>query len=419
MSLSDPPRTRPDTPASASPTWRTLFGSRTFTVLWAGQAVSNVGDALTRVALPVYAYVVTGQPFALATTFAAAQLPWLLASLLAGSLADRFAARTLIRLTLLAEGAAVAAVTLTHHAWQIAALALLTGSLQTVRAPARSAVLPSIVGASLMTKATALYTTTIQTTDVIGQAGGGLLIGAVGPRYALLADAVSFAVFAVLVPRLPARESDTTRSASPWRGFWLVATLPALRTTVLLMVVRGATVTASIPLLYLLVRGSMHAGPSGYGVLVGCLSAGLVAGSVLIGHAERITPRVSLIIFTALAGVLAVGLAAAGRLLLAVPVVMLLGLLYAPGNVTANAEFVVLAPAEARGRVVSAAWALIKSAQVLGALVQGALIAGIGAGRTLAVSGAVLVLACVALAAVRPRLGVPAPVPAVASRLSD
>jgi hypothetical protein len=44
-------------------------------------------------------------------------------------------------------------------------------------------------------------------------------------------------------------------------------------------------------------------------------------------------------------------------------------------------------PAEARGRVVSAARALIKSAQVLGgALVQGALIVGISAGRTLAVS---------------------------------
>lgn len=396
-----------------------MFGSRTFTVLWAGQAVSNVGDALTRVALPVYAYVVTGQPFALATTFAAAQLPWLLASLLAGSLADRFAARPLIRFTLLAEGAVVAALTLTDRAWQIAALALLAGSLQTVRAPARSAVLPSIVGTSLMTKATALYTTTIQTTDVIGQAGGGLLIGLVGPRYALLADAVSFAVFAVLVPRLPAREaSAAARAAAPWHGFRLVATLPALRATVLLMVVRGATVTASIPLLYLLVRGSMHAGPSGYGVLVACLSAGLVAGSVLIGHAERITPQVSLILFTALAGVLAVGLAAAGRLLLAVPLVLLLGLLYAPGNVTANAEFVVRAPAEARGRVVSAAWALIKSAQVLGALVQGALIVGIGAGRALAVSGAVLVLACLALAAIRPRLGIAAPVPAVASRSS-
>ena len=77
-------------------------------------------------------------------------------------------------------------------------------------------------------------------------------------------------------------------------------------------------------------------------------------------------------------------------------------------------------PAEARGRVVSAGWALIKSAQVWGrALVQGALIVGIGAGRTLAASGAVLVLACLALAAVRPRLGVPARVPAVASRSSD
>jgi hypothetical protein len=68
-----------------------IAGSSTaFSFLWLGQAVSQLGDAVIEVTLPVRVGLLTGSPSQVAGVAATATLPALLAGPFAGVLADRW-----------------------------------------------------------------------------------------------------------------------------------------------------------------------------------------------------------------------------------------------------------------------------------------------------------------------------------------
>ena len=66
-----------------------LSGMRGFTVIWGGQFVSLLGTFMTRFALTIWAWQVTGEATALALTGLAFALPNILLYPVAGALVDR------------------------------------------------------------------------------------------------------------------------------------------------------------------------------------------------------------------------------------------------------------------------------------------------------------------------------------------
>ena len=62
---------------------------REFRTLWAGSAVSNLGDGVALVAAPLLAAALTRDPTLVAGLAFAQRLPWLIFPLLSGALADR------------------------------------------------------------------------------------------------------------------------------------------------------------------------------------------------------------------------------------------------------------------------------------------------------------------------------------------
>ena len=71
------------------------LGSR-FTKLWSASAVSNLGDGVDAVALPLLAETLTRDPLLFAGVAVALRLPWLLFSLPAGAIVDRVDRRRLM-----------------------------------------------------------------------------------------------------------------------------------------------------------------------------------------------------------------------------------------------------------------------------------------------------------------------------------
>jgi MFS family permease len=69
---------------------------RPFWTFWAAAALANVGDGIRLAAFPLLAAALTDSPVAVAAVTAAQTLPWLVTGLLAGSLADRRGARTMV-----------------------------------------------------------------------------------------------------------------------------------------------------------------------------------------------------------------------------------------------------------------------------------------------------------------------------------
>ena len=69
---------------------------RSYWKLWIATAVSNLGDGVSMVAYPWLASAVTRSPLLIAAAGFASRLPWLIFTLHAGVLTDRFDRRKLI-----------------------------------------------------------------------------------------------------------------------------------------------------------------------------------------------------------------------------------------------------------------------------------------------------------------------------------
>jgi DHA3 family macrolide efflux protein-like MFS transporter len=98
----------------------TLRGMKTFLVIWVGQLVSIIGSGLTGFALSVWMFEQTGQATPIAMNALAFNLPRVILSPIAGSVADRYNRRMVL---ILADcGAALSTLAV--------AIILLSGNLQ-------------------------------------------------------------------------------------------------------------------------------------------------------------------------------------------------------------------------------------------------------------------------------------------------
>ena len=98
----------------------TLRGMKTFLVIWVGQLISIIGSGLTGFALSVWMFEQTGQATPIALNALAFNLPRVILSPIAGSVADRYNRRLVL---ILADcGAALATLAV--------AIILFSGNLQ-------------------------------------------------------------------------------------------------------------------------------------------------------------------------------------------------------------------------------------------------------------------------------------------------
>lgn len=179
--------------------------------LWTAQTVSSLGDGVTHAALPLLALTLTRDPMALAVVTAAGTLPWLLFGVVGGALVDRWDRRRTMwvtdaaRAALLAIPAAAAALDVLSIPL-LAAVAFLLGLGGLFFDTAATAYLPDLLGRNpaLLERANSrLRGTQTAASGFAGPPAGSALL-ALGRAVPLLADAVSFALSALLVRSLPA-----------------------------------------------------------------------------------------------------------------------------------------------------------------------------------------------------------------------
>jgi MFS family permease len=187
-------------------TFRDVFAAAEFRALWLAQLLSVAGDQLARVAMIVLVYDRTHSPLWSALTFAATFLPWIVGGLGLSGLADRKPRRQVMIVCDLARMALVCLmmlVSLVGQAivvlWVMIALLFLVTLLDSPFKSARSALVPDILTGEKYVLGTAVTQITFQLGMVSGFALGGLVVAGLGVRAALLADAATFAVSALLI----------------------------------------------------------------------------------------------------------------------------------------------------------------------------------------------------------------------------
>jgi predicted MFS family arabinose efflux permease len=194
--------------------YRGLLDNSALVRLLLGEFVSSIGDWLYLVALLVVVYERESSALLLGVVGAARVLPYVVLSVPAGIVADRFDRRAVLIVTDVARGAVMILlailVAIRGPLETIVGLTLVAASFSAFFGPAIGAYLPSLVrDERQLGPANSAWATLDNLAFVIGPAIGGLLIAAGGLTLAFLINAVSFAIVALVLWRLPTAHRAT------------------------------------------------------------------------------------------------------------------------------------------------------------------------------------------------------------------
>jgi Major Facilitator Superfamily len=192
---------------------------RNFSLFFAGQSVSLLGDGIVPLALAFAVLTLNGSPSVLGLVFAARLLATLVLLPLGGVAADRFSRRGVMiaadLLRVLTQGAAAGIlITGTAQVWMVAALAAVAGGASAFFNPASTGLIPMIVGVNRLQQANALRGLSQAAGAIAGPALAGVLVAIAGPGVALGVDGGSFALSAAFLfgLRMPIAEGQPERS---------------------------------------------------------------------------------------------------------------------------------------------------------------------------------------------------------------
>ncbi len=201
-----------------------------FRVLWAGMAVSLVGDGITLVAIAWQVFELSNVPTALGITMMAMAVPQILLLLFGGFVSDRFERRRVMLLADLVRGSALLAMGVLSIAgvlelWHMAVIAAVYGAGNAFFGPSFDAMVPDLVPDELLAQANALdHLVRPVALRMLGPALGGWIIAAVGVGWAFVVDAATFAVSVACLLRLgrlrPAHAARPPADDAPAPSAW-------------------------------------------------------------------------------------------------------------------------------------------------------------------------------------------------------
>lgn len=195
--------------------YRSLLGNRPLARLLVGEFVSSIGDWLYLVALLVVVARVSNDPLVLGIVGAARVLPYVVLSVPAGIVADRFERRVVLLVTDVARALIMVVlaglVAIDGPLAAIVGLAVLATCFSTFFGPTIGSYLPSLArDEHELGPANSAWSTLDNLAYVIGPAIAGLLIATSGLALAFLLNALSFSLVVAVLWSLPAdRRSET------------------------------------------------------------------------------------------------------------------------------------------------------------------------------------------------------------------
>ena len=396
MTVEESRRGLPAEPA----TYRALFSEGQFRALFVAQAISLTGDQLARVAITTLVFMETGSAFLTALIYAVTYLPWLLGGPLLGGLADRLPRRMVMICCQLTSAVLVALMAVPGMPlFALAALLFVVILAESPFLSARASLLVDVLPDDRYVLASALNQLTIQAAQVIGFAAGGALIGLIGPRDALLLDAVSFLVSAALVwfgVRIRGAVATVVQLGNSWErmktGAKVVFGDPRLRGLVLLgWLATFWVVPEGLAAPY--AKGDSSA----IGLLLAAQPIGSVVGGLVLSRMVRPATRLEVMGWLAVISCLPLLF-----FITTPPLPVAVALLVVSGigttyNLPANAAFMQALPAERRGQAFGLVSAGLVAGQGISIAIAGACAEVTSPGVVICVAGALGVVCALSL----------------------
>lgn len=266
--------------------------------LWTASAVSNLGDGMFMVALPLLAARLTDDRVAVGLIATFFTIPWLLFAIPAGVFVDRSDRRRVMVTAdtfraLLVGGLAVLAAWSHVEIWMLWVLAFGLGTGEVFFDGASQTILPTVVSGEQLERANGFfYAAETVTNAFLGLPLGSALFGfVVWLPFGI--DAASFVAAAVLAATLPGRFRPQQRTADADAESMIAGIRVGLRWLVDHVLLRDLALAAALgnlafgatqATLVLFAREQLGLGERMFGPFVALIGVGSVIGGVFGGH---------------------------------------------------------------------------------------------------------------------------------------
>lgn len=390
-----------------------ILGERNFFKYFTAANISFAGTYAGDIAL-TFGILGAWGPGTLATVLLARELMLLIFLVWGGVVADRHRREVVI-----ASAAVVQACTQTAVGWilltsrgggagWLVALGAANGASIAFGRPARTGIVPLLIPRERLQEANALLGASQPLFGVAGLAIGGGLSQVVEPGWALIFDAVTFAVSAALFSRLkvrrvhPPHEKHATLLSGAWQGWREVRSRSWVCTMIVFFAVVQLTYFPSLYVLASSVAKGMPGGAFAWSLLLALQLFGGVLGGVTAGRLKLARPLIIVCVSSGILPLELLGFAVGAPLWLLAPMSLSAGLALALANVAWATTLQAIVPSEVLGRVSSFDWVGSLALAPVGYALVGPLAAAVGRDGALAMAALAMGLASLVA------LGVPA-----------
>jgi MFS family permease len=353
--------------------------------------ISEIGNAMTNLAIPWFVLATTGSATKTGITAFAGMAPTALASLFGGALVDRVGSKRMSVIADLMSGLTVATVPLLYLTvglsfWQLLVLVFLGALLDAPGGTARQALVPDLAdhaGISLE-RINSASQVLFSLARIIGPVAAGATIVLIGTSKVLWIDAASFTLSALLVAAFVSDVRHVSEERNHylqdvWEGVRLLLHDPLLRAILIAAALLNFLDTPLFSVVLPVYAKDTYGDASDLGIMLAGLGAGAIAGAFLFGLVGAKLPKRPMMMgFFSLLTFPYLILTISPPLPVAVAAMALVGIGSGGFNPLAITLLQNRTPAEMRARIFGAVTAIVLVASPLGALLGGAVVSEFG-----------------------------------------
>ncbi len=340
-----------------------VFRNRNFSLLWTGQLVETIGNALTSIAASIYVFRQTDSALSVGLMLMATAAPSLVVGLFAGVFVDRYDRRKIMIGADMLRAILVALIPFLvplNIIW-LYVIVMLVSAVGQFFDPAHESVLPEVATEEELAAANSMIAISSFGSTAVGFAAAGLIASAADINWAFYANSFTFlfsAVCVFLIRIKPVEAEENTSITVVFQnlraGVKQVVDTPILRSLFSVMAIVLISFGLSNAILLPFSIRALGATEFEYGLQEGLTSVGFVVGSLWMAKVfDRLHEGAWLAISFIAMGIAGVIYSFLYSIPLAILVITISGFFNAPASIGRRLVVQRNTPSEMRGRVSS------------------------------------------------------------------
>ena len=283
---------------------------KNFLILWSTQSVSQLGSSITAFALTLWLYETTGSSLSTAALTICSYAPYVLMSIFAGALTDRFdKKKTMLVCDLFAVLCTIVVFGLFHTnqlmIWHLYALNIISGLMNTVQQPASEVAMTLIIPEEYYQKTSGLRSLSRSLISILNPLIATALYSFAGLNGVVAADVGSFIIaFTALQFFIQIPESKNARKESIFllakEGLGFLKNNPMIMTLLLFLSGINLISSAFDATLPGYVLPNPKGGQTILGIVTSCSGASMMIGSLIVSVLPKPKDRVKIVYLTML-----------------------------------------------------------------------------------------------------------------------